>query len=192
MAEPARVTTRHELPDGREIVLMEGDITTVEADVIGNAANSGLRGGGGVDGAIHRAAGPALMEECRRIGGCPTGSAVLTGAGRLKARYVAHAVGPIWRGGNSGEPEALRSAYTKCLELAEEKGCASIALPSISTGVYGYPVEEAARIALETALSFLANRARSLSKVAFVLFTPRTREIFEKTLANLVEAGAGK
>src|SRR5271167_681056 len=133
---------------------MHGDITAVSADAIVNAANSSLAGGGGVDGAIHRAGGPSIMRELdeirRATGGCPTGSAVVTGAGALPAQYVFHAVGPIYRDGNHGEPAQLAACYRKCLDLAEEREVRTISFPAISTGAYGYPAEEATRIALET------------------------------------------
>lgn len=136
------------------IVIKRGDITREDVDAIVNAANTGLRGGGGVDGAIHRAAGPSVMEECRRIGGCPTGSAVMTGAGRLKARKIIHAVGPVWHGGGRGEAELLRSAYEDCFLLARKHGMRSIAFPAISTGVYGYPIEDATKIAIAAGRKF--------------------------------------
>jgi len=166
------------------ITLERGDITQVHADAIVNAANSGLRGGGGVDGAIHHAGGPAIMEECRRIGGCPTGSAVITGAGRLPARYVIHAVGPVWHGGNHGEPELLRSAYATSLRLAEEHHLRSIAFPAISTGIYGYPLEPATRIALDTVVTHL-RRGSSLEHVLFVLFDDAALRVYETVLAEM-------
>jgi len=130
--------------------LVQGDITHESVDAIVNAANDGLRGGGGVDGAIRKAGGPEIARECREIGGCPTGTAVITTAGELAARRVIHTVGPIYRGGRSGEPELLASAYRSSLELAADSGLRSAAFPSISTGIYGYPIRDAARIALRT------------------------------------------
>src|ERR1044071_7163655 len=139
-------------PEGKILRLITGDITRVPADAIANAANSGLAGGGGVDGAIHRAGGPSIMRELdqirTRIGRCPTGGAVVTGAGNLPAKYVFHAVGPVYRDGNHGETELLASCYRKCLELAEEHGVHTISFPSISTGIYGYPMPDAAAVAL--------------------------------------------
>lgn len=132
-----------------QIELQEGDITKITVDAIVNAANSGLRGGGGVDGAIHRAGGPSIMEECRKIGGCPTGEAVITTAGNLPAQYVIHTVGPIWNGGNHAEKELLQSAYYNSLLLANQYQLRAIAFPNISTGIYGYPKEEAAKVAVD-------------------------------------------
>ncbi|PWE33951.1 O-acetyl-ADP-ribose deacetylase [Maritimibacter sp. 55A14] len=126
------------------------DITTLDVEAIVNAANSGLRGGGGVDGAIHRAAGPGLLEECRALGGCPTGEVRVTGGHGLRARWVIHAVGPVWSGGEAGEPALLAACYANALDAARDLGAASLAFPAISTGVYGYPPDQAARIAVET------------------------------------------
>src|SRR5690606_7336151 len=151
--------------------LARGDITTQHVDAIVNAANSRLAGGGGVDGAIHRAGGPEIMEATARDypEGCPTGSAVITTAGKLPAKFVLHAVGPVWKGGRQGEPELLRSAYRRCLELAVENGCKSIALPAISTGIYGYPMDRAAIDSLSEVIEFLRNNPAPLH-VRFVLF----------------------
>jgi O-acetyl-ADP-ribose deacetylase (regulator of RNase III) len=164
--------------------LVQGDITKQDTEAIANAANSGLRGGGGVDGAIHRAGGPSIMEECRRIGGCPTGHAVLTTGGNLKAKYVIHAVGPIYRGGNRNEEELLKSAYQSCLKIASEKGIKSIAFPSISTGVYGYPIDKASRIALTTIWDYLLKHPE-IELVRFVLFGDTNYRAYEKTLKEI-------
>ena len=153
-----------------QLELVQGDITRVAADAIVNAANSGLRGGGGVDGAIHRAGGPAIMEECRRLGGCPTGDAKATGAGNLPARHVVHAVGPVWNGGEAGEPELLASAHRRSIEVADGLGCESVAFPAISTGIYGYPVDRAARVALPAAME-AAEASEHVRRVVFVLFS---------------------
>ena len=166
------------------LTLVEGDITREETDAIVNAANSGLRGGGGVDGAIHRAGGPAIMAESRRIGHCPTGQAVITTGGNLKARYVIHAVGPVYRGGGQGEAELLAGAYRASLRIASEKGLRSIAFPAISAGIYGYPLAEAARIALATAFDYLKNHGE-IQAVRFVLFDRRTYDTFAAELAKL-------
>ena len=167
--------------------LVQGDITQVPADAIVNAANSSLLGGGGVDGAIHRAAGPALLAECRAVGGCPPGEARITGAGRLAARYVIHAVGPIWQGGGAGEAALLASAYRASLELAETHGVRSLAFPSISTGAYGYPEPAAARIALGTVLAHLRGPS-ALEEVTFVLFSAQTLAAYQDALAELAAA----
>lgn len=163
-----------DLPNGKKLRLVVGDITKIPVDAIVNAANSGLRGGGGVDGAIHRAGGPSLMRELDAIrasaGGCPTGGAAVTGAGALPAQYVFHAVGPVYRGGRHGEPEHLASCYRTCLELANKHNIRSISFPAISTGVYGYPLKEAAEIALETIASGLRDPAHSVQDAQIVLF----------------------
>jgi O-acetyl-ADP-ribose deacetylase (regulator of RNase III) len=170
--------------NGRALELVLGDITAQEVDAIVNAANSALAGGGGVDGAIHRAGGPAIMEETRRRypDGCPTGSAVISGAGKLRATYVIHAVGPVWRGGKSGEERLLAGAYRKSLELAAEHACRSIAFPALSTGAYRYPIEEAARTAITTAASFLQQLPADapLTLVRFVLFSADVFAAFER------------
>src|SRR2546425_5927347 len=158
--------------NGVTLALMRGNIVEVQADAIVNAANEGLRGGGGVDGAIHYAGGPSIMQECRKIGGCPTGSAVATTAGRLKAKYVFHAVGPIY-GYHGEEARLLTSAYQSCLNLAEQYQVKSIAFPSLSTGVYGYPLEEAAPIALGTILAHI-QQPTSLQQVTVVLYGEHT------------------
>ena len=166
--------------------LLQGDITREDTEAIVNAANSRLAGGGGVDGAIHRAGGPEIMEECRRIGGCPTGEAVITTGGRLKAKYVIHTVGPIYRGGNSGEADLLRKAYLSSLTLARDRGSRSISFPSISTGAYGYPIREAARIALEAIVSFL-EREDWFERVRMVLFSERDYKVYEEVLKEIAD-----
>ena len=167
------------LPDRIELVL--GDITLVQVEAIVNAANESLLGGGGVDGAIHRAAGPGLLEECSRLGGCPTGEARITGGHRLPARWVIHAVGPVYRGGARGEPALLRSAYRTCLELAEAHRVRSLAFPAISTGAYGYPKREAAGIALEVAREWLAAHPLP-ERIVFVLFAPGDLDVYREAL----------
>ena len=159
------------------------DITTLAVDAVVNAANESLLGGGGVDGAIHRAAGPGLLEECRRIGGCPTGEARITRGYLLPARFVIHTVGPVWRGGRSGEPELLASAYRSSLRLALENSLRSIAFPAISTGVYGYPPGSAAEIAVGTAAAFVRNHPDALSEVIFCCFSEPSAEEHRRALA---------
>ncbi len=168
------------------IELVCGDITKQTTEAIVNAANSGLRGGGGVDGAIHRAGGPAIMAECRRWGACPTGDARPTTGGQLPAKFVIHAVGPVYHGGSRGEPEYLASAYRRSLEVAGELNVASVAFPSISTGVYGYPIGEAARIALDTVTTHLP-RFPKIMLVRFVLFTQGDLGIYSRALQKLAE-----
>lgn len=174
---------------GKTLKLVVGDITRVPADAIVNAANSGLRGGGGVDGAIHRAGGPSIMEELNgiraRIGHCPAGSAVATGAGALPARHVFHAVGPVYRDGHQGEADLLASCYRTCFDLAEQYGASSISFPAISTGVYGYPLREAAEIALGEVASRLENPKSSVREAIFVLFDQKTYEIFAQAAGRL-------
>jgi len=171
-----------------EIRLVQADITTVAASAIVNAANSGLAGGGGVDGAIHRAGGPAIMADLERRYGagrhCPTGSAVVSDAGELPATVVIHAVGPIWRGGSAGEPELLASAYRSSLDLAAREGCRTVALPSISTGIYSYPLDAAATIAIRTVEAWIADNPDALDEVTFVLFSGETLAAFERALAG--------
>jgi O-acetyl-ADP-ribose deacetylase len=167
------------------IELIQGDITSLQVDAIVTAANSGLRGGGGVDGAVHRAAGPRLLEACRRLGGCPTGSAVATQAfdlGQNGVKYVIHAVGPVWRGGNQSEPDLLSGAYKTSLQVACEKKCSSIAFPSISTGVYGFPIEQAAPLALATCKEFLEGDPGDLLRIVFALFDQATLGVFSAAL----------
>jgi len=169
--------------------LVQGDITRQEVDAIVNAANSGLMGGGGVDGAIHRAGGPAILEECRKIidhiGRLPAGKAVITTGGNLKAKYVIHTVGPVWHGGNRGEAELLASAYRESLKLAAERKLTSVAFPSISTGAYGYPVHDAAKVALSTVITFLRDKSTSLQYVFFVLYDSGTYKIYAGQLNKL-------
>jgi O-acetyl-ADP-ribose deacetylase (regulator of RNase III) len=162
---------------------IRADITTLAVDAVVNAANETLLGGGGVDGAIHRAAGPQLLAECRRLGGCPTGDARITSAYRLPARHVIHAVGPVWRGGDRGEAALLESAYRRSLQLAEEAGLSSIAFPSISTGAYGYPVRPAARIAIATAREFVGE-ARKTREIVFCCFSAADLAVYEELLQS--------
>jgi O-acetyl-ADP-ribose deacetylase (regulator of RNase III) len=168
-----------------DVELVQGDITAQDTDAIVNAANTTLLGGGGVDGAIHRAGGPEILAACRKLGGCATGDAKITSGGRLRARFVIHAVGPVWRGGAYGERELLASAYRRSLEVAVEHRLASVAFPSISTGAYRFPIEAAARIALETVAAFVTERPGTLRLIRFVLFTPADLAVYERALAAL-------
>ena len=165
------------------IELFQGDITKLQVEAIVNAANSRLAGGGGVDGAIHRAGGPAIMAECQKIGGCPTGEAVITTGGDLAAKYVIHTVGPVYRSGSAGEPKLLQNAYANSLNLAEKNGLKSIAFPSISTGVYGYPVEQASKIAIRTVVDHVKGQT-ILKKVIFVLFSSPDLEVYTKNIES--------
>jgi O-acetyl-ADP-ribose deacetylase (regulator of RNase III) len=186
---------RNEFKVGKATMrLVRGDITEMETDAIVNAANSSLMGGGGVDGAIHRKGGPKILEECKRIRatewpqGLPTGKAVITGAGNLKTRHVIHTVGPVWHEGNHGEPDLLAQAYHNSLRLAVEKGLKTVAFPSISTGAYGYSIEDASRVALEAVKEFL-EKQDNLDEVVFVLFSERALEVYvdeaKKVFGNL-------
>lgn len=164
--------------------LVEGDITKQETDAIVNAANKSLLGGGGVDGAIHTAGGPAILAECRKIGGCETGQAVITTGGYLKATYVIHTVGPVFRDGQHNEPTLLANAYRNSLKLASSKGITSIAFPSISTGAYGYPLADASRIALKTAITYLKEHT-DIKLIRFVLFGREALSAYEDSLKKL-------
>ena len=166
------------------IEIVEGDITKLEVDAIVNAANARLAGGGGVDGAIHRAAGPELHEACRKLGGCRTGDAKVTPGFRLPAKSIIHAVGPVYRDGRHGEPELLASCYRRSLELAREHGCKSVAFPAISTGVYGYPFEEATRIAMRTVTDFLRDQSQ-IERVVFVFFGQRDYQAARRIAGEL-------
>ena len=183
VSNPTRITINQ-----ATLSIIQGDITVQDTDAIVNAANSSLMGGGGVDGAIHRAGGPVILQECQKIvakqGRLPTGNAVITTGGNLKARYVIHTVGPVWHGGASGEAEQLESAYRESLKLADRNGLKSVSFPSISTGAYGYPVGKAASIALRTVANFL-NETSSVKAVTFVLFDPKTLAAYSVALGEI-------
>lgn len=165
------------------IEVIQQDITQLDVDAIVNAANSGLSGGAGVDGAIHRVGGPSIMEECRKIGGCPTGEAVVTSGGNLKARYVIHTVGPVWQGGDDNEDELLASAYRNSLKRAVEKDAKTVAFPNISTGIYGFPKLRAAEIAVNEVMEFLASN-ESIDKVVFCCFDRDNYDLYKELLSN--------
>lgn len=168
------------------IDLYQGDITRFVCDGIVNAANESLLGGGGVDGAIHGAGGPAILEECRKIGGCRTGQAVATTAGKLPAKKVLHTVGPVWKGGNAGESELLRSAVVECLKLGISERLGHLAFPAISTGIYGYPIDKAAEVMLKAVSDYLAEAPEgSLRRITFVLFNSETYRTFQDALFRL-------
>ena len=171
---------------GRRLELVRGDITTEHVDAIANAANEALRGGGGVDGAIHRAAGPGLLEELRRryADGTPTGTAVATNGYNLRARWVLHAVGPVWRGGAHREPELLAGAYRSCLRLADELGARTVAFPAISMGIYGYPPPDGARVAVETVAEYLRGET-PIELVRYVMFSEETYDLFADALEGV-------
>lgn len=167
-------------------MVVQGDITQQRVDAVVNAANSGLAGGGGVDGAIHRAAGPAILQECREIisrkGRLPAGDAVITSGGKLPAKYIIHTVGPIWNGGHKDEPQTLSKCYISCLRIALNMNLTSIAFPAISTGAYGYPPDEAAKVAIGTTINFIRNTASNLTTVFFVVFDDSMRKIYSREL----------
>ncbi|HLB28188.1 MAG TPA: O-acetyl-ADP-ribose deacetylase [Dehalococcoidales bacterium] len=175
--------------NGVKLSLIQEDITEQATDAIVNAANSSLMGGGGVDGAIHRAGGPAILEECKQIvarqGRLPTGKAVITSGGNLNAKFVIHTVGPVWHGGNQGEPELLASAYRESLKLAAEHRLRSVSFPSISTGAYGYPLPEAATVALQAVVTFLRGQPGSVREVIFVLFSSDALDAYSAALSHL-------
>jgi O-acetyl-ADP-ribose deacetylase (regulator of RNase III) len=186
MEQPKQVTI-----NGAKLTIAQGDITRQVTDAIVNAANSSLMGGGGVDGAIHRAGGPAILEDCKKIvakqGRLPTGEAVITTGGNLKARHVIHTVGPVWHGGGQNEARLLASAYRESLNLAAEHGLTSVSFPSISTGAYRYPLDQAAEIALKTVVSFLGEKTTSIKEIVFVLFDSRTYQEYATTLDKVVK-----
>jgi len=170
------------------MALVQGDITRIAADAIVNAANTSLLGGGGVDGAIHRAAGPELLAACRTLKGCPTGEARITRGYRLPAKWVIHTVGPVWQGGRAGEPDLLAGCYRNSLSLAAGHGLRSVAFPSISTGVYGYPIDKASRIALGETMKFL-DRNAGIERVVFVCFSKPDYDLYVATFAELQATG---
>ncbi len=182
--------TKEVIINQARLSVIQGDITMQSTDAIVNAANPGLMGGGGVDGAIHRAGGAAILEECQQIvskqGHLPTGKAVITTGGKLKAKHVIHTVGPIWYGGGKNEVGSLTSAYQESLKLAAENSLVSISLPSISTGAYGYPVAKASRVAVKAVASFLRQQVTSIKEVVFVLFDSRTYEAYSSALEELI------
>jgi O-acetyl-ADP-ribose deacetylase (regulator of RNase III) len=186
MEQPKQVTI-----NGAKLTIAQGDITQQVTDAIVNAANSSLMGGGGVDGAIHRAGGPAILEDCKKIvakqGRLPTGEAVITTGGNLKARHIIHTVGPVWHGGGQNEAQLLASAYRESLNLAAEHGLTSVSFPSISTGAYRYPLDQAAEIALKTVVSFLGEKTTSIKEVVFILFDSRTYQEYATTLDKVVK-----
>lgn len=166
-----------------KITIKLGDIAQEDVDVIVNAANTRLAGGGGVDGAIHRAAGPSVMAECRKIGACPTGEAVMTGSGKLRAKKIIHTPGPVWNGGSEREAELLRDCYRNSFRLAKENGLRTIAFPAISTGVYGYPIEDATRVALIEGME----NVKDLEEIRYVCFSQRDLEVYERVYEELMK-----
>jgi O-acetyl-ADP-ribose deacetylase (regulator of RNase III) len=171
--------------NSERIEIIQGDITTLTVDAIVNAANTSLLGGGGVDGAIHRAAGPGLLEECKTLGGCPTGDAKVTSAYNLPAKFVIHTVGPVWRGGNNDENQLLADCYNNSLRIAENMKLNTIAFPNISTGVYGFPKERAASIAIREVKNFL-EKNKDIEKVIFVIFDKENLEIYRKLMKEMI------